>query len=240
MFSRQLLRAAALLTFTFGTATIAAATPPVFNWTGLYVGANGGYGQAHQTINSFNLESEFGGGPFPDNFTGDFTNSASAGLFGGQIGFDYQTPNNLVLGVGASIDWGSLNGKGAVSEEVSEISNYTNKVTSIESISGRLGLAMGRWLPFVTGGLATAQNTVNVNGHTDTQTHSGWLVGGGLAVALGQNWSLWTQYSYMNLGSRNYQVVFDNDGVPPGANIGLTAQTIMVGLNYKVGWQSAH
>ena len=55
------------------------APAPVYNWTGFYVGASAGYGWGTATASTSSA----------------FNISPDGGLVGGQIGYNYQLPNNL-------------------------------------------------------------------------------------------------------------------------------------------------
>ncbi len=72
-------------------------TETAYNWTGFYLGINGGY--AFGTSNWYN--SGFGTG------TGDFT--ANGFLAGGTVGANYQS-GVIVYGIEADGDWSNLDG----------------------------------------------------------------------------------------------------------------------------------
>jgi hypothetical protein len=67
--------------------------PPLFSWTGFYIGGNFGGAWNHQNV----TDSLFGL---------SFSNASNDGAFmgGGQVGFNYQF-SNIVLGVEWDIDW---------------------------------------------------------------------------------------------------------------------------------------
>jgi outer membrane immunogenic protein len=210
---------------------------PVFSWTGLYVGANGGCGASRQTINNFNTAD---GGA---DFFGDFTSDGGGCFGGGQVGYNYQFAN-WVIGVEADGSWGSIKGQGSLFEDGgAEASPFHTNVTSLGTVRGRIGYAINFGstpiLPYFTAGWGWARNQVSVFTPftSDTQTPGGLAIGGGVEIALSQNWSLKAEYMYFDLGSKNYNVTFDGDaGVPPGANLDLKIQTAKVGLNYKLDW----
>ena len=98
---------------------------PVYNWTGLYLGINGGYGWGTQT--------------------GNFVPSAGVanptlrgGLFGGQIGVNYQI-TNWVFGIEADYDWASI--KGSVTPIPGAV--FDGKTNAFGTVRGRLGYACG-------------------------------------------------------------------------------------------------
>jgi outer membrane immunogenic protein len=72
--------------------------PMVYNWTGFYIGANGGWGSAHECWDYAVLA-----GPV---FT-DGCRDRSGGLIGGQIGYRWQA-NQFVFGLEAQGDWADL------------------------------------------------------------------------------------------------------------------------------------
>src|SRR5262245_49283072 len=86
---------------TMGTAIAAdmpvkAAPPmytPFYNWTGFYVGINGGGGWSHES--------------WTDNGIGAVTHRSKGGMFGGQLGYRWQM-NQFVVGVEGTEDWARL------------------------------------------------------------------------------------------------------------------------------------
>src|SRR5580698_1192695 len=74
--------------------------PPVINWTGLYIGVEGGGGWGRD--NWFY--------PTPATFT---NHNISGGVAGGVIGYNWQAPGtNWVFGVEGNLDWAHLSGSG--------------------------------------------------------------------------------------------------------------------------------
>ena len=73
------------------------APAPIYDWTGFYIGANGGWGQSHNCLDLFT------------DILGTVTgcNDRSGGLVGGQIGYRWQT-NQFVFGLEAQGDWADL------------------------------------------------------------------------------------------------------------------------------------
>src|SRR5262249_53780107 len=76
---------------------------PVYNWTGFYIGINGGGAwQSGDTQTVDWTSAGFDPGPsFPNSTNGK-------GIFGVQLGYNYQFPSNWVLGVEGDFDWTSL------------------------------------------------------------------------------------------------------------------------------------
>src|SRR5262245_44289970 len=74
--------------------------PPVYSWTGCYIGVNGGYGIAKRHRNDLSILS--GGGDPTFIFIPTQVLGADGGFGGGQIGCNYQT-GTVVWGVEADI-----------------------------------------------------------------------------------------------------------------------------------------
>lgn len=166
-----------------------------FSWTGFYVGAHGGWAQS--PIDP--------AGDYP--LTGAPTQNVKGGFVGGQIGAQYQWGDWLVTGVEADISLANL-------ETTVRDGNYLTQTGAIKqfgTVRARLGLAMGPFMPYVTGGWAwdrMSQNQICPDpaavpfGHcrpangfapydlTKTETSTGWVWGGGFDYAITPNWSV--------------------------------------------------
>src|SRR5258705_10452511 len=75
--------------------------PVIYDWTGFYIGGNGGWGQSR---NCFNFVDAFGV------FVADGCRERSGGLAGGQMGYRWQA-SQWVFGVEAQGDWADLSGQ---------------------------------------------------------------------------------------------------------------------------------
>lgn len=221
-------------------APIRPAAPVVipYNWTGLYIGGHLGCAWADQTIKRITVEDDE---PPESAFVNIGTNSN--GCFGGgQIGFNYQFANNVVLGIEADASWGKLKSSGAAPEGDEELIPFNQELKSFGTVRGRLGYAFGQWLPYVTGGWAWGRNKLTVYAFdddlitSDTRTHSGWTVGAGLEYLINRNWSVKVEYLYLDLGTETYNNVAFFDAAFPGADLDLKLHTVKLGLNYKFDW----
>jgi len=228
------------------------APPPVFSWTGFYVGGNGGCGW-YKTPTPQN----FGGGDFggpADIFA--FDQQTASGCFaGGEIGYNYQFSGNWVIGVAADAEFGkisSFNQMFAVNDGNEFESSYESKLTAFGTARATLGYSFGNWLPYITGGFAWGSNKFSVHAEgdntdhpispsfSDTQTHTGWTIGAGLEYAITPNVFWRAEYLYLDLGSKHYNVTLDADtGVLPGLDFGrLKVNTFKTGLDWRFDWGS--
>jgi outer membrane immunogenic protein len=188
--------------------------PPVYNWTGLYMGVNGGYGWG--TTNWSALGSSF---------------DVSGGLFGGQVGYNWQF-GQFVYGVEGDVDWTDIKGNSFVNGAAGCAANVcTTKNNFISTARGRVGYAIDRWMPYLTGGLAvgnietTTPFTTGVN-----QTKAGWTVGAGLEFALVANWTAKVEYLHVDLGNTSCGGAC---GFPAGNNVDFTTNIVRAGVNFR-------
>lgn len=197
------------------------APAPISNWTGCYIGANGGWGWSRQT--------------FLDPFTGDtvFNRFTADGVVaGGQLGCDVQS-GVWTLGVQALWDWTNVHGSG-LEFPCAVCSTDEATIRWFGTLTGRVGYV---WLLdtllYVKGGAAWAR-THYLDTPPDTTadgTRSGWTIGAGLEKMLAPNWSVFVEYDYMDFGKHQYSftpVFFITD-------IRENLQTVKVGMNYHFG-----
>ena len=104
---------------------------PIYNWTGFYVGINGGgaWGNSQwDGLNKFDV---------------------SGGMIGGTIGYNWQV-GQIVVGAEGDIDWSGVKGNtGVLCGATCETRNKW-----LATIRGRLGYAFDRFRPYITAGLA--------------------------------------------------------------------------------------
>jgi outer membrane immunogenic protein len=173
--------------------------PPVyiFNWTGCYVGGNVGYLWAEKDITFLN---SFGpGNPFLGQ---SFSVNASSMAGGLQAGCNYQFAGGWVVGIQGDYDWANahFDGTGAF------FGNFTNSfsVKSVASLTGRIGYAWGRFLPYVKGGGAWERDELAFNFFpsgvitTVNTTRSGWTIGIGGEYAFSDWITGFIEYDHYN------------------------------------------
>jgi outer membrane immunogenic protein len=168
---------------------------PVYTWTGPYIGISGGYGWG---------SSDFGD---PD-----------GGLFGGTIGYNWQM-GALVTGIEGDISWSGLDGNGTAGGLASSVNNDW-----LGTVRGRLGYNAGRWMPYITGGLAVGNIDASIATlGSSNSTELGWTIGGGVEAQIAGPWSAKVEYLYVDLG--------DGDSIG-GNRPDFTTNIVRAGLNY--------
>ena len=143
-------------------ATPAAAGASDGNWTGVYIGGSvgGGWGNVDTNVNC--LGDDCAGAIAEGAFSTHFSSNLDGGLGGGQIGYNFQASESLVLGVEADISGTSISGGdsqqtngGAV--HPAEFAEVSEDLKYFGTVRGRIGYAARNWLVYATGGLAFAQ-----------------------------------------------------------------------------------
>ena len=90
------------------------------------------------------------------------------------------------------------------------------------TVRGRAGYAMNNVLFYLTGGLAYGGGRVDFAGLSESQTHLGWTLGGGVEVGLTPNWSARAEYLYVRLDDRSYVLTGVNNGFLERLRLGVT------------------
>jgi outer membrane immunogenic protein len=188
-------------------------TAPVFSWSGLYVGINGGYGWGHAEV-----------------FTppGAFDISMKGALVGLTVGYNIQT-GALVWGVEGDFDYSWI--KGTNTTDCAP--GCEGRITWFGTARGRAGYSFGNFLPYITGGAAIASIKITPDTTTDvsqTKTQFGWTVGGGIEYSMFGTWSVKAEYLYADLGKA------DCDASVCGAGVSFKARPLNIarlGVNYR-------
>jgi len=178
---------------------------PLYNWSGFYIGAMGGYGK--EDTSDFALSGGFGGGTAGYNWqTGQFVFGIEADAAGADISSSFTIP-------------------GLVSAE--------DKIRALGTVRGRVGIAYEQVLFYGTGGFAWADERVSASALgvsiSDTKTRTGWTAGAGVEWMFLPHWSVKGEYLYRSFSS---ETIFS--GVIPGglATGTLNINSGQVGVNY--------
>ncbi len=235
--TRSALLAAAALTVMLAQTALAADLPqrpvaspllaptPVYNWTGIYVGLNGGGGWGKQ--DPLNL--------ITNRFDGDSVDF-SGGVFGGTAGAQIQS-GHVVMGFEADLDWAGLKGSATFTPTTGgvPVGGAVNAQTKIDweaTARARLGYANDNWLFYATGGLALLGTkttftpllggncgTFGIVNCAGTNKQVGAALGAGVEYGITPNISAKLEYLYLTAASLDIS----------------HHSEIRVGLNYRFG-----
>ena len=223
MMKRILLAAVALTAFTVSAVAAdmpvkAATKAPVmvapYNWSGFYVGINGGaaWGRSNWT--------DRGDGSTTGNF------DTSGGLVGGTLGANWQT-GAWVFGIEGDLDWTNIRG----STNVGCGTPCETKNSWLGTVRGRVGYAWDRILPYVTGGVGFGNIRAVGLGITDTTTKAGWTLGAGVEFAVAGPWTAKIEYLYVDLGNGSCSIVAcTGTGI---TDVKFNTNIIRGGINYR-------
>lgn len=211
---------------------------PFYDWSGFYIGLNGGGGSSHKC---WDLNT-VAGVAIPAVREG--CHDATGGLVGGQIGYRWQSAN-WVFGLEAQGDWADLTGS-SVSSPLALTSLATNrtKIDAIGLFTGQVGYAWNNVLWYVKGGAAVTDDKYSgiVTGtgfvfDSVSETRWGGAVGTGLEFGFAPNWSVGLEYDHLFMGNRNVTFGFS---LVPGFqtrtdNIRQDVDMGTVRINYRFG-----
>lgn len=236
------MRCARLISLLVGSVAVAsAAQAGGYNWSGLYLGAHGGYGWADT---DYPGQPAYPSGPPRPNLEG--------GLVGGQVGYNVQL-TNVVLGVEADYSFTQMS-------DTTRDGNYLtqdHEISGLGSVRGRLGYAFGNFLPYATAGWAWNRASFNqtcpdpnavpfghcnlANGYapydiTKDETETGWVYGGGVETLITSNWSLRAEYLRYDFDDQSYNLGKTPSGKELGSKtLSHDVDVVRFGVNYKFG-----
>ena len=215
------------------------APPPaiatIYDWSGFYIGINGGGGSSHKCWDFVGV-----GGVL----TAEGCHNATGGTVGGQIGYRWQSAN-WVFGVEGQGNWADFRG-----DNVSLIAAFgtrnRSQIDAFGLITGQVGYAWNNVLFYVKGGGAVVGDKYDVfvaPGFVGagtllasaSETRWGGTVGAGLEFGFAPNWSVGVEYDHIFLGHRTIGfttpagAAFGSDRIGQDVDIGL------VRLNYRWG-----
>jgi outer membrane immunogenic protein len=216
--------------------------PPVYNWTGFYIGGNAGWGWSTTKA----TEIAPGTGAFPAGTA--FTPRDGNGWLGGvQVGYNWQPAPNFVFGLEGEFTWSDITGTSAT-ESIGRFPGFTATTTSklkdFALGTGRLGYAADNWLFYGKGGVAWGQFNgsgivTNPNGTLfETSTFGGNSFGGVLGVGaewgFAPGWSARIEYDHIFFDSR--PVLINGTVNLTNASSGSNVDLVRAGLNYRFNW----
>jgi outer membrane immunogenic protein len=144
------------------------------------------------------------------------------GLIGGTLGYNWQL-SNVVLGLEGDDAAAWIKGSTVGTLPLPNGNcgglppHCDSNLRALGTFRGRVGWAIDRYLPYVTGGLAVGslhghEGDTLLNGAVGdgTKTVTGWTLGGGIEAMICPDWSIKAEYLHVDLGKH---AVF-NDAIP--------------------------
>jgi outer membrane immunogenic protein len=211
--------------------------PPIapvvmYNWTGCYIGGNGGGLWAQKSWSAASTGAARA------------NQDVDGGMGGIQVGCNYQT-SNWVFGIQGDYDWVSAKASSADLLSPAVLTDQSN-IRGLGSVTGRAGYAWNNFLGYVRGGGAWEQDrysttllslTLTGGGPfaTASETRPGWTIGVGGEYAFTQNLTGFVEYDYYDFGTRTntFTSVLSTSNL---VNIREHKDIVKAGLNWKFGW----
>ncbi|MCA1394153.1 porin family protein [Bradyrhizobium sp. IC3123] len=215
--------------------TKAPAIAPIYDWSGFYVGINGGGGWAEKCWDIYNDAGFTVAPPFREG-----CHNASGATVGGQIGYRWQA-TNWVFGVEAQGNWADFTG----SNSSLFYGNFTNrsKVDAFGLFTGQVGYSWNNVLWYVKGGAAVTRDkyegvitSIDLVFDRANETRWGGVVGTGFEFGFAPNWSLALEYDHLFMGNRD--ITFSSSivpGVTRGDTIRQDVDIVTARINYRFG-----
>jgi outer membrane immunogenic protein len=202
---------------------------PIYDWSGFYIGINGGGGSSHKCWDFIDTILEPEG-----------CHNATGGTFGGQIGYRWQMAS-WVFGLEAQGNWSDFRGDN-ISLLFPAFDRNQSRIDSFGLFTGQIGYAWGPALLYVKGGAAVTDDRYRIFdipsgliADTANETRWGATVGIGFEYLITPNLSLGVEYDHMFMGTRDV-AFFDFTGAFDGTDrIRQDVDVFLARLNFKFG-----
>jgi outer membrane immunogenic protein len=183
--------------------------PSYANWSGFYIGINGGYGWGTSNWD------------FPA-----ISTKPKGAVYGGTIGYNFQT-GTWVWGIEGDFDGTSMKGS---ADCFGVGGGCETKLPWLATGRLRLGYAgWNNWLPYITGGAAYGNIKATSPFGDATKSKIGWTAGVGIEWAFLANWSAKVEYLYVDLGKFDCSITC---GAIPD-NVSFKSSLARIGVNYR-------
>ena len=213
---------------------------PLYNWTGCYVGGNGGGGW--DTMHT--VRDQIDTPPPPTPAFLDMGTEHDSGYLGGvQSGCDFQT-TRLVFGLGGMADWGRING----SQNIATRPGFTeqNTLSGLFTVTGRVGyLWTPQFLTYAKLGFAWFNDTNKYFAGGVLFESTRWTdpmitAGIGFEYMFAPNWSVFVEGNYYWAEADDAAHDYNSPGGVPIETINSRPRiaTGIVGVNYKFHWDN--
>jgi outer membrane immunogenic protein len=203
----------------------------VYDWTGFYVGINGGWGQSRDRRY------------FDPTATLIGSYDVNGGTVGGQIGYRWQT-GGWVFGLEAQGNWADISGStndlvfgNALGDSV------RSRLDAFGLFTGQIGYAWNSVLLYAKGGAAVTDRNFEffspALGIASTGYVTRWspTVGVGLEFGFAPNWSIGVEYNHIFEDNHDATFTTTIRGLPPTfvERTGGDTDMILGRLNYRFG-----
>ena len=205
--------------------------PVVYDWTGWYIGANGGWGTENRCFDSTTAAGTF--------IAADGCHGTSGGVAGGQVGYRWQS-SAWVFGLEAQGDWADLRGSSVSLTTPANIDR--SRMDAFGLFTGQVGYAWNTALLYVKGGAAVVADRNDmlsagaVIATAPGDNRWGGTIGAGLEYSFAPNWSAALEYDHLFIGNNLTTFTSPATGAIVSTDrIHGDADLVTVRINYRWG-----
>ena len=199
----------------------------IYDWSGFYIGINGGGGTSHKCWDFVGV-----GGAL----IGEGCHNAVGGTVGGQVGYRWQSAN-WVFGLEGQGNWADFSG-----DNLGAVTGLRNrsKIDSFGLITGQIGYAWNNVLVYVKGGGAVVGDhyrgydvATGLQFDRANETRWGGTVGAGIEFGFAPNWTVGFEYDHIFLGNRT--ITFTGSGNFVGGALGVATRSERISQDVDIG-----
>jgi outer membrane immunogenic protein len=210
-----------------------APSPPASTWTGFYAGGNlgGGFDSQSANISGYSTDPALAGFVafiFANGVAPSMLSPKASGVIGGgQVGYNWQTSQNWVLGFETDLQGSGIKGSDnqLIAPPLFDAATWaaSKRVYWFGTARLRAGyLIAPSWLLYATGGVAYGKTATSLStadltsgcivnaticgSGTASGIHAGWTAGGGVETKLSQHWTFKAEYLFVDLGRQSVNV----------------------------------
>ena len=206
---------------------------PVMTWSGFYIGINAGAGFG----GDYKASTSLFGTPIQSTLSaGGFTGGMQAGY-----NFQIEGGQGFVVGVEGDFNYANFKNSSSIGVPGFGSASVEAKTDYFATFRARFGYAFDNVMLYGTGGIAFTHAKLSAsestglflpNSISNSQSHTGWVIGAGMEAALNANVSLRAEYLYADFGRKTYFSQFASPAFP-GIRVKLDQHIIRTGLNYR-------
>jgi outer membrane immunogenic protein len=205
-----------------------------YDWSGFYIGINGGGGTSHKCWDATNDGTVAIVPSAPEG-----CHDATGGTVGGQVGYRWQSAN-IVFGVEAQGNWADFSGDNSSQFFIGD--RNRSRIDALGLFTGQVGYAWNNALLYVKGGAAVTHDKYDVFDiptaallYSANETRWGGVVGVGLEYGFTQNWTFGLEYDHMFMGTRNISFTTPGGAFAGSDDIRQNVDLFTARVNYKFG-----
>jgi outer membrane immunogenic protein len=205
--------------------------PAVYDWSGVFVGINGGWGSAHRCWDQL-----------APAVASEGCHNTTGGFAGAQAGYRWQT-GPWVWGFESQGDWASLHGSNV--SLVTPAQTNRSRIDGFGLFTGQVGYAWNTALLYFKAGgavVADRNDIIFTNSGMLAATSAGdnrWggTVGGGVEFSFAPNWSAAFEYNHLFIANNNttFTNPSGNPFTPTTDRLHGDADLLSVHVNYRWG-----